>query len=362
MTTTQLDYTWSTGSGFNVFPKLSGSETFYKWRKDMRDLFVALNQESVIDGTEPPPPARANAAGANTPTADEAKVERAWAVRQRRAYMEISLHVDDAAKETIMDLTDPKAAWDALVAQYGAVGGQAAILHTKLGTTKPDPSKPIEEHYNLMLSFKTKLGQLGANDKISDEQFKAYLLSSLPVDYDVFVSSVAPTETHAQILTRLKLIDQRKDTRGEGPSSSGTALASVRGTNSVKKPQYTSPNDKADKSKSGDSRPRGKRGKGKGKGKKDGGGDSGTRFVPTCYVCGKEHWSKDCPDRHPNSKKLDKDKPSTSFSTGKPTGRQFAAVRGTAFNASRCHGHAGSAVNLTNTRDGPQRDGATIRA
>jgi len=169
-----LDYTWSSGSAFGAFDKLKGTENYYQWSKRIIDTFEALNQYEVITGavTAPVP-----ADPANISTA-EAAVLKAWKQRARRAYIEISLCVEDVPMEAIMDTSDPKVVFNRLKDMYGGKSGETSILITALATARLDPSKRIEEHYNEMLALRMKLSKLGST--MANEAFLTYLLASLP--------------------------------------------------------------------------------------------------------------------------------------------------------------------------------------
>jgi len=232
-----------------------------------------------------------------------------------------------------MDTSDPKVAFDRLKDQYGGKSGETLILITVLATARLDSSKRIEEHYNEMLALRMKLSKLGST--MANEAFLAYLLASLPEKYDVFVSSVDITmETPVSVLTRLKVIEQRQAQRGNGPT--GTALASVRNTTSVKAPKQggsdgQSKNNGGQQGGGGGRRKGKGRGRGQGRGRGCGGGGNSDqpRPPPACYNCGGPHYLKECPNKHPNSIPQQQD---TTFATpqAKPTGQQFTAVRGTA--------------------------------
>ena len=202
---TTLDYTWSSGSAFGAFDKLKGTENYYQWSKRIIDIFEALNQYEVVTGAVTAPPVVDPA----HPTTAETAALKLWKQRTRRAYIQISLRVEDVPMEAIMDTSDPKEAFDRLKDQYGRKSGETSILITALATARLDSSKHIEEHYNKMLVLRMKLSKLGST--MTNEAFLAYLLASLPEKYDVFVSSVdITTETPASVLTRLKVIEQRQ--------------------------------------------------------------------------------------------------------------------------------------------------------
>ena len=202
---TTLDYQWSSRSAFGAFNKLKGTENYYQWSKRIIDTLEVLNQYEVVTGavTVPRP---ANPDNVTTTEKVELKL---WKQRVHRAYIKISLRVDNVPMEAIMDTSNPKEAFDHLKDQYGGKSGEMSILITALATARLDPSKRIEEHYNKMLALRMELSKLGST--MANEAFLTYLLASLLEKDDIFVSSVnITTEMPASVLTHLKVIKQRQ--------------------------------------------------------------------------------------------------------------------------------------------------------
>ena len=84
------DYQTSTGSAYQVFPKLR-SNNYFSWFASMESVLRSLNQWEVVMGTYTLPPR----VDPNAPTEKELQMEKAWDLQRVCAYMEIELRVED---------------------------------------------------------------------------------------------------------------------------------------------------------------------------------------------------------------------------------------------------------------------------
>ena len=108
------DYQTSSGSAYQVFPKLQ-SDNYFSWCASMESVLRSLNQWEVVMGTYTPPVRAVE----KSPTAEELQLEKAWGLRKERAYTEIDLRVEDQERVSIRTNRDPVVAWNTLRSTYG---------------------------------------------------------------------------------------------------------------------------------------------------------------------------------------------------------------------------------------------------
>ena len=84
------DYQTSSGSAYQVFPKLCSDDNYFSWCASMELVLRSLNQWDVVTGTFISPVCVVE----KSPMANELQLEKAWELRKECAYTEIDLQVE----------------------------------------------------------------------------------------------------------------------------------------------------------------------------------------------------------------------------------------------------------------------------
>ena len=81
------DYQTSSGSAYQVFPKLCSDDNYFSWCASMELVLRSLNQWDVVTGTFISPVCVVE----KSPMANELQLEKAWELCKECAYTEIDL-------------------------------------------------------------------------------------------------------------------------------------------------------------------------------------------------------------------------------------------------------------------------------
>ncbi|KAF8514713.1 hypothetical protein BU17DRAFT_94225 [Hysterangium stoloniferum] len=183
------DYESSTGSAYQVFPKLR-KDNYFTWSASMKTVLKSLNQWKVIIG-ELADPARAKL---DALTKDELDIEEAWVLRKKRAYSEIMLRVEDEPRVAIMTNDNPIDAWNKLKNTYGTrLANSQAILLSEL--------------------------LLEAGHSITDSDYLSLFMSTLPEDFDIMSTTIDYDKDTVEEITVLHFVPKVTHT-GPGDDSS----------------------------------------------------------------------------------------------------------------------------------------------
>ena len=141
----------------------------------METVLYGLNQMVMVQGTLPRP----WALKPKEPMGTEVAAMAAWDLRAGRAYIEISLRIEDEWKQLIMGSRDPVKAW-----MEGAGGD-------------------VQSEYGWHAS-----SLIHANNNYEVHGWNSYFLNSLPLELDQFSTTVNhTTETIASVTMRLRQIE-----------------------------------------------------------------------------------------------------------------------------------------------------------
>jgi gag-polypeptide of LTR copia-type/Pol polyprotein, beta-barrel domain len=279
------DYQSSSGSAFQVFPKLQ-SDKYFSWSASMESVLRLLSQWEVVTGTFVAP----MRAKQNEPIEKKLQLERAW---EERVYTEIDLRVEDQQRMTIRENRDPRIAWHKLRNMYGTrLANTRATLLAEITRTQYDGSG-ILEHKSKMDALRMKLTEAG---HITPEPlYLNFFANSLPEEYDAIVNTIDfETDMVDKVVCNLHQIETKRglDTtegsvfamlKKNQPKTASTSRSSAPGAKESSMPNV--------------------------------------RHSGKCYSCrGQGHWSNKCPSprkkKSENTQQESKNPPTENQSKG----------------------------------------------
>ncbi|KAJ1300258.1 hypothetical protein OPQ81_005086 [Rhizoctonia solani] len=283
-------------------PQLKDDGSNYNAWKFRQETILALRGLlGAADGTDkaPTPLTAAEAKDAGKVTDYEAAVS-AWKKRDREAYAQIVLNMEDQAMADVMRTKSAKGAWAKVIERWEGKGVESlSFLYQQITTVKIEEDEDIATAFNNIRSIAAKMETLG--EPISELMLAQMMMNAVPPSYSINTSIIQTTNQPSAItpdMVQASILAEEK--RRKNGSSGLTAMVSSLST----KPKPS--NSKSSKSAS------------KGKKKEKG---------PACINCGKpNHTKAECwakgggaegtgPHQKRRTEKQAKDKEAISSST-----------------------------------------------
>src|SRR5271155_701686 len=193
-------FTTKLGDDFLRIPKLTSDGKNWVIYKDRLALSVmARGLDGHLDGTAVQPTAPPAPALSSKPTEVETKALteykaelRDWMQKEAIVLQQIASTVPDSLYLRIKGKKTVKEAWDLLKNEFEKRSRMFTIdLRRRLQEMRFDEGGDVRVHFGAMRTMQEDLAALG--DDISDSDFTAMLLGSLPKSYDTYLSAITAT-------------------------------------------------------------------------------------------------------------------------------------------------------------------------
>ena len=194
-------------------PKLT-SFNYRQWARSIQIFLRAENALAITFGEEPEPPVQ--------------QIQRRsdWIMREGKALAIIYNSCTMITQEHVEDVQGARAMWDMLKDKFNSNNSRAGQLEVRrsFNQSRVQSGQTIENYVALLLRYRKTLA--GTNNSISDETFKAHLLSTLPKDYDNYVDILMEQEDQHTIDSLVQRLLEREKTlqSWQGENVSGSAL------------------------------------------------------------------------------------------------------------------------------------------
>lgn len=207
----QTDGTYRTKYG--ITPKLT-SFNYRQWARSIQIFLRAENALAITLGEEPEPPAQ--------------QVQRRsdWIMREGKALAIIYNSCTMITQQHVEDVEGARAMWDMLKEKFDSNNSRAGQLEVRrsFNQSRVQSGQTIENYIALLLRYRKTLA--GTNNAITDETFKAHLLSTLSKCYDNYVDILMEQQDQHTIDSLVQRLLEREKTlqSRQGESASGSAL------------------------------------------------------------------------------------------------------------------------------------------
>jgi len=132
-------------------------------------------------------------------------------------------------QEHVEDVEGARAMWDMLKEKFDSNNSRAGQLEVRrsFNQSRVQSGQTIENYVALLLRYRKTLA--GTNNAISDETFKAHLLSTSPKDYDNYVDILMEQQDQHTIDSLVQRLLEREKTlqSQQGGNLSASASASA---------------------------------------------------------------------------------------------------------------------------------------
>ena len=183
-----------------TIPKLQADgRNWITYRDRLTLCITAQGLLGYLDGTvtEPADPATRDESASHTPdevseNEEHAKLDADWKQKQAIVLQYIASTIPDSLYLKIKGKQTAKEAWDTLKAEFESRTRMFIIdLRRRLQDEKCDENGNLRTHFDTMRTMREELAALGHT--ISNTDFTAILLGSLPKSYDSYLSAVTAT-------------------------------------------------------------------------------------------------------------------------------------------------------------------------
>lgn len=157
-------------ASYTLFPKLSNTN-YHVWKFNMELLLLERELWDVVVGNLPEEP------------------DEKWLIRDGKARAAIGLAVEESQKILIKQLKTAKAFWDALKKHHekSNITNKVSLLR-QMSSKRLVSGQSMEDHIHEFLSIVDRLRDLG--EKMEEHKAVAFLLGTLPDDYNHLISSL----------------------------------------------------------------------------------------------------------------------------------------------------------------------------
>jgi hypothetical protein len=223
------DYTVSSGSAYQIFPKLQ-QDNYFTWWASIQMVLETINQWRVVSGELTGLVRKAQ----DSLTKEELECEEAWSLRKVHVYSEIMLHVEDEPCMMIMASQNPTVAWEKLEKTYGLkLANSRTMLMSELVRMQYDGSGILE--YKARMDT-LRLCLIEAGQSISDTDYLSLFMGTLPEEYNIMSTTINyDSDTVEDVINRLRQIEIWKDV--QPGLSEGSVFAAQRQVNRGGRPQ-----------------------------------------------------------------------------------------------------------------------------
>jgi len=194
-------FTSKLGDEFLKVPRLSSNGRNWIIYKDRLKLSItARGLESYLEGTsvKPTPPQPVTAADGAITQPAQADLEayreslQDWTLKEAIVLQQIASTIPDSLYLKIKGKGTVKEAWDTLKHDFEVRSRMFTIdMRRKMQEEYCEESGDVRTHFDTMRTMREDLATLG--DTISDTDFTAMLLGSLPKSYDTYLSAITAT-------------------------------------------------------------------------------------------------------------------------------------------------------------------------
>ncbi|CCO30981.1 hypothetical protein RSOLAG1IB_12702 [Rhizoctonia solani AG-1 IB] len=175
-------------------PQLKGDGSNYTAWKFRQEIVLGLRGLiEIAEGTDEPPEQLTEAEAREDSKVSGYQDQLAkWKKRDREAYAQITLNMEDEAMADVMRTRTARDAWKKVIERWEGKGVQSlSFLYQQLTTAKIEEDEDIATAFNNIRSLAKKMETLG--EPISDLMLAQMMMTALPPSYSVVTSVIQTT-------------------------------------------------------------------------------------------------------------------------------------------------------------------------